>query len=77
MSKPSIDTVNFASAVKIVCAQSKGLSHNGVKLVEAMGVKGRGFPRTDMRIFSANLKRAAKYGLIKLVNDGDCLWVAC
>lgn len=74
---PSNDTANFARAIKIVHGRSKGLDVSGQKLVEAMGLKERGFPRTDMSIFSANLNKAHKAGLIELLVDGDCLWVAC
>jgi hypothetical protein len=77
MTDAQIHTANFASAVRIVHGQSKGLDVKGEKLVEAMGIKGRGFPRTDMKLFSRNLRAAARAGLIKLVDDGDCLWVVC
>lgn len=67
---------NFASALKIVHGRSMGLVVNGQKLVEATGLKERGFPRTDMRLYSRNLRAAAKAGLIKLIDDKDCLYVA-
>jgi hypothetical protein len=70
-----IHTANFASAIKVVHARSIGLVVDGQKLVEATGLKERGFPRTDMRIYSRNLRAAAKVGLIKLISDKDCLWV--
>lgn len=77
MTNAQIHTANFASAIKIVHGQSKGLIVNGQKLVEAMGLKERGFPRTDMAIYSRNLRKAAKMGLIKLIDDRGCLWVVC
>lgn len=70
-----IHLANFASAIKILHGRSTGLEVGGQKLVEAMGLKERGFPRTDMRTYSRNLRAAAKAGLIKLIDDKDCLWV--
>lgn len=77
MTAAQIHTANFASAIKIVHGQSKGFELNGQKLVEAMGLKERGFPRTDMKLFSRNLRAASKAGLIKLIDDRDCLYVVC
>jgi hypothetical protein len=74
--KTTIHTQNFASAVKIVHGRSNGLDVNGQKLVEASGLKERGFPRTDMKLFGCNLRAAAKAGLIRLIEDKGCLWVA-
>jgi len=71
------DVKNFASAVKIIHGRSKGCVVKGRKLVEACGVKDRGFPCTDGRLFARNLRAAAKAGLIELVSDGDCLYVVC
>lgn len=77
MTAAQIHTANFASAIKVVYARSTGLQLNGQKLVEAMGLKERGFPRTDMKLFTRCLRAAAKAGLIELISDRDGLYVVC